>query len=563
MSEIKLNLARKWRSRTFNEIVGQELPVRMLKNSLYLDHYFPVYLFSGQRGCGKTTAARIFAAAVNCQNLPVFQKNPKEAIPCLSCASCSAMKGGNHPDFIEIDAASHTGVDNVRSIIDAASLMPLLGRKKIYLIDEAHMLSKAAFNAFLKILEEPPASVFFILATTDPQKIIETVTSRCFQVFFKALPSAALVKHLEFVCTKEEISYEKEALELIVKQTEGSVRDALNLLEQVRFTARTVSAQAVLGVLGHLDQERLMHLFSFILQGNIAQALSYMQEISFHSFSASIAWDASVELMRKALWSGYGITVSFSEELALLIERHSTQFFTECLQLFYDHELLFAKTRAQHAVLEYVLVCIAQKVKGGNHGSQSREKASVHTSDAVKPTVLPQKAAPIENQTAGNPLWHSFLEKVSLLNDPLVFSVFKQGRFAAHEDTIITLIFPENFSFFEDLLKDTAKDWQPIIAQLFGATTTVKSLFADPAKQTTPVPRELSTVRPPVAPRPKQQAQQPEKFSSQKRPLYASPQKKVVEKAIDVSDTDRWKKTNLVLKIFPGTVTEVPKDEHA
>jgi len=178
MQDSTLNLARKWRSKNFDQVIGQELSVRMLKNSLYRDLYFPVYLFSGQRGCGKTSTARIFAAALNCEQLGVFQQSPKtQSVPCLICTPCQAMIAGRHPDFFEIDAASHTGVDNIRHIIDASQLLPVMGRKKIYLIDEAHMLSKASFNALLKILEEPPRSVVFILATTDPHKIIETGTT--------------------------------------------------------------------------------------------------------------------------------------------------------------------------------------------------------------------------------------------------------------------------------------------------------------------------------------------------------------------------------------------------
>ncbi|MFH1644148.1 MAG: DNA polymerase III subunit gamma/tau [bacterium] len=191
-----LNLARKWRPKTFNEIVGQNIPIKTLLNGLYLKKFFPVYLFAGQRGCGKTSSARIFAAAINCQNLKKFQEDPKEKIPCLECESCQPMLKNNHPDFIEIDAASHTGVDNVRQILENSSYMPLAGNKKIYLIDEAHMLSKAAFNAFLKVLEEPPSTVLFILATTEIHKIPETVLSRCFQVIFRPINSDDLKKHL-------------------------------------------------------------------------------------------------------------------------------------------------------------------------------------------------------------------------------------------------------------------------------------------------------------------------------------------------------------------------------
>lgn len=188
MKNHNLNLTRKWRSKQFDQVVGQDLSVKILKNSLYKGYLFPVYLFSGQHGCGKTSVARIFASAINCELLSTFQKDPQSTkIPCLICASCKAMGGNNHPDFFEIDAASHTGVDNIRMIIDSSSLLPLMGKTKIYLIDEAHMLSKAAFNAFLKILEEPPASVVFILATTDIDKIIDTVKSRCFQLFSSRL----------------------------------------------------------------------------------------------------------------------------------------------------------------------------------------------------------------------------------------------------------------------------------------------------------------------------------------------------------------------------------------
>src|SRR6202789_2142037 len=223
MNTQQLNLARKWRSKDFSQIIGQDLLVRMLKNSLYLSHYFPVYLFAGQRGCGKTTTARVFAAAVNCEQLAAFQKDPKNiSLPCLTCASCTAMKEGKHPDFIEIDAASHTGVDNICQIIDASSFLPLMGRKKIYLIDEAHMLSKAAFNAFLKLLEEPPVSVLFILATTDTQKIIETVRSRCFQLYFKPVETSCLVDYLKQMCAQEAIAIDQEALHMIVKETDGS-----------------------------------------------------------------------------------------------------------------------------------------------------------------------------------------------------------------------------------------------------------------------------------------------------------------------------------------------------
>src|SRR6185503_16129094 len=246
--------ARLWRPTTFDAVVGQEIPVRMLKNALYKNRFFPVYLFAGQHGCGKTSIARIFATALNCTSLPSWQADPQRlGIPCQSCLSCKQMSENKHPDFIEIDAASHTGVDDVRTILEASFYLPLLGLKKIYLIDEAHMLSKSAFNAFLKILEEPPASVLFMLATTDIQKIPETIRSRCFHIFLDPLPGPFLEAHLEKICTAHQLSVEREALSLIVRETSGSARDAINLLEKIRFYDTTVTKEAMLTILGKIS----------------------------------------------------------------------------------------------------------------------------------------------------------------------------------------------------------------------------------------------------------------------------------------------------------------------
>ena len=303
-----LNLARKWRSKNFDQIVGQELSVKILKNSLYLDRFFPVYLFSGQRGCGKTTTARVFAAAVNCEYLEAFRKNPRsQQLPCNSCASCVAMLKGKHPDFIEMDAASHTGVDNVRNIVDAASLLPVMGRKKIYLIDEAHMLSKSAFNAFLKILEEPPSSVLFILATTDTDKIIDTVKSRCFQLFFKPVQDQPLVNHLKVICADEAIKVEADALSLIIKETEGSVRDAINVLERVRFSSSVVTKESVRAVLGHLDDEQLIQLFEAVLHKTPADLISYFKQLDLESIAPSFVWYRLIDLIRTAIWLKNGV----------------------------------------------------------------------------------------------------------------------------------------------------------------------------------------------------------------------------------------------------------------
>ncbi|HSW73829.1 MAG TPA: DNA polymerase III subunit gamma/tau, partial [Candidatus Limnocylindria bacterium] len=369
-----LNLTRKWRSKDFSSIVGQDVSVKILKNSLYLGQFFPVYLFAGQRGCGKTSTARVFAAALNCQLLPEFQKNPKQhTVPCLQCSSCQAMARGNHPDFSEIDAASHTGVDTIRTIIEASQLLPLMGSKKIYLIDEAHMLSKASCNALLKILEEPPQSVVFMLATTDPQKIIETVRSRCFQLLFKAVQTPTLLQHLEMICTSESIAYEVQGLQLIIQETDGSVRDAINLLEQVRFAHPVVTKEAVLGVLGHLDDGHLVELLQIVITQRPAQVLQFLQRINSTRWSADFIWHRFIELLRAALWIKYGVEpdqfVQYTKELRLLLAQCPVDVVHGILDAFYSKEQLFLRTNSKHALLEVILLQLCKKNKKDDNSS--------------------------------------------------------------------------------------------------------------------------------------------------------------------------------------------------
>lgn len=381
MIDAKLNLTRKLRAKNFDQIIGQTLSIRMLKNSLYLGYYFPVYLFSGQRGCGKTTTARLFSAALNCKNLELFQKNPKKyQLPCGVCESCSAMFSGTHPDFIEMDAASHTGVDNVRQIIDAASLLPVMGIKKIYLIDEAHMLSKAAFNALLKILEEPPANVLFILATTDPQKIIDTVKSRCFQLLFRAVANPDLLSHLQQVCVAEGISYESEGLLLIIHETRGSVRDALNVVEQVRFSTGSVTAQAVLKVLDHLDTGSFIHIIDLILRNKAQDLLLFLKKSTIEQFSAEYIWRRFVELIRTLLWLKHGVKPYQHEDCGQvdrLLILCSVERLNRILQHIYDNEEVFAKTTAQHLFLEMFFLQLCHKSDGHTEGSSAPPHSAI------------------------------------------------------------------------------------------------------------------------------------------------------------------------------------------
>src|SRR5689334_5435208 len=215
-------LARKWRPKTFAELSGQEHVVTALTNALSHGRLHHAYLLTGTRGVGKTTIARILAKSLNCVT-------GVTATPCGVCAACTEIDAGRFVDLLELDAASNTGIDNMREIFDNARYAPTVGRYKVYLIDEVHMLSKAAFNSMLKTLEEPPEHVKFILATTDPQKIPVTVLSRCLQFNLKALPSAQIAARLGGILRAEDVAFDEPALALIAHSARGSMRDALSV----------------------------------------------------------------------------------------------------------------------------------------------------------------------------------------------------------------------------------------------------------------------------------------------------------------------------------------------
>lgn len=560
MSTGQLNLARKWRSKQFDQIVGQELSIRMLKNSLYLNQLFPVYLFSGQRGCGKTTTARVFAAALSCYSLTDFQKNPKTTVvPCLTCQSCLAMAAGNHPDFIEIDAASHTGVDNVRTLIEAASLLPVMGKKKIYLIDEAHMLSKAAFNAFLKILEEPPATVIFMLATTDPQKILETVRSRCFQLFFPAINVEALVKHLQEVCLQEKIKADKKALELIVKETQGLARDALNLLEQVRFSTGVVTQEAVLKALGHLSEEQLLAIFERIIEGSLQDLLQYLQMIQLQTYDATSIWQKFIELVRLALFVKSGAieagAITQKERFEAILQKCSIDQLGYFLKILYQQELLLAKTTVQHGLLEMVFLDMCRPL------AQATKVAPVDLHvQTQKATVIQKQAEVVVSNHASVVLpaqdirWNQFIDKIEQLSDPLLNSIFKQATFVSFDQATsnVVISFAQEATLFTDWLKETEKIWLSLLKDIFGESACYVAQFG----QTT------QTVNNKTIQKEQKPIQEQAQTSSSGTPnKIISPVARQRSTAVNVSDKEAFKTANQLLDTFGGTIVEVQNDE--
>lgn len=286
-------LARKWRPRSFAQLAGQEHVVQALSNALAQNRLHHAYLFTGTRGVGKTTIARIFAKSLNCE-LGVT------ATPCGECRACREIDGGRFVDLIELDAASNTQVDSMRELLESALYAPTSGRFKVYIIDEVHMLSKSAFNAMLKTLEEPPGHVKFILATTDPQKIPVTVLSRCLQFNLKQLPVALIAGHLRHVLEQEGITFESGALALIARAAAGSMRDALSLMDQaIAFSSGRVEESVVRTMLGAIDRGYLFDVLAALDEGDGARLVGIADGMSARSIAFDVALQELATLLHR------------------------------------------------------------------------------------------------------------------------------------------------------------------------------------------------------------------------------------------------------------------------
>ena len=287
--------ARKYRPKFFREVIGQEAPVRILKNAIKNNRVSHAYLFAGPRGVGKTTIARILAKALNC-------KNPKEGEPCGECEHCREIDKGIFPDLIEMDAASNRGIDDIRSLKEAVNYKPIKGKHKVYIIDEAHMLTKEAFNALLKTLEEPPPNTTFVLCTTEYDKIIPTILSRCQRIIFSKVPKKKVIEYMKKICEQEGLECEDEALELLAVASEGCMRDAASLLDQASvYGEGKVTREIVETFLGILSKETVRKFLKHLLESEVDEALSFLREISEKGYNLTRFWESLGEEIRKAI----------------------------------------------------------------------------------------------------------------------------------------------------------------------------------------------------------------------------------------------------------------------
>jgi len=373
--------ARKYRPSTFNSVVGQSSLTVTLKNAIKSNHLAHAYLFCGPRGVGKTTCARIFAKTINCQNLT------SDFEACNECESCVSFNEQRSYNIHELDAASNNGVDDIRSLTDQVRIPPQIGKYSVFIIDEVHMLSQGAFNAFLKTLEEPPAHAIFILATTEKHKIIPTILSRCQIYDFNRITVADTVKHLQMVAEKEGVTVDVNGLNVVAQKSDGGMRDALSIFDQlVSFCGNNITYQGVIENLNVLDYEYYFKLVEAFLKGDVSQSLLLLNEVLNKGFDAHHFITGLSSHLRDVLVSKDLQTIALLEVGADIGERYKTQaqnctpdLLFQALKISNDCDIDYRQSKNKRLLVELALIRLCQL-----------------TDEKKKSILIDEKPAPIQ-----------------------------------------------------------------------------------------------------------------------------------------------------------------------
>ena len=366
--------ARKYRPATFDTVVGQKALIVTLKNAILTGKLAHAYLFCGPRGVGKTTCARIFAKSINCEHLT------PEGEACNECESCRAFNEQRSYNIHELDAASNNSVDDIRELIDQVRIPPQIGRYKVFIIDEVHMLSTAAFNAFLKTLEEPPRHAIFILATTERHKVLPTILSRCQIYDFTRIELSDIVEHLTKVASKEGVTTEEAALHIIAQKADGGMRDALSLFDQmVSYTAGNVTYQGVIGSLNILDYDYYFRFTDLFLGGKISETMLLFDEVLRRGFDGGNFITNLTAHLRDLLVSREPATLPLLEVSADVRERYREQaqkcperFLIQAIKLCNDCDLNYRVSKNKRLLVELTLIQLAQLTDEGDDSSSGR-----------------------------------------------------------------------------------------------------------------------------------------------------------------------------------------------
>ena len=403
MSENYIVSARKYRPSSFSTVVGQKALTHTLKTAIKNEQLAHAYLFCGPRGVGKTTCARIFAKAINCEHLGA------DGEPCNECESCQAFNEQRSYNILELDAASNNSVEDIRNLTDQVLVPPQIGRYRVFIIDEVHMLSQAAFNAFLKTLEEPPHYAIFILATTEKQKIIPTILSRCQIYDFARITVPDIVEQLQYICQDKGVTAEPSALNVIAQKADGAMRDALSIFDQVLASSDgNITYQAAIENLNVLDYDYYFRLDAAFLKGDVPQALLIYKEIRDKGFDSLFFINGLAQHLRDLMVASTPLTVGLLEMNSDIAQRHikaaacfNARFFYTAMDLCNTCDLQYRETSNKQFVVELTLIKLCQLMVGTPLQEPSQPK--VQKIATTPPPSSPAPAQPVAQPAAPQP----------------------------------------------------------------------------------------------------------------------------------------------------------------
>ncbi len=475
-------IARKWRPKSFNELIGQNHVSQTLVNALKNDRLPQALLFNGPRGTGKTSSARIFASTLRCPNIKDFS-------PCGTCAECNEISSGKSVNVIEVDGASNNGVESIRELRDSVNYLPPSGKYKIYIIDEVHMLSTSAFNALLKTLEEPPAHVIFIMATTELHKVPNTILSRCQKFDFRRVSSQEIVSSLENICTKENIKFESEALWNIARQADGSMRDSQSLLDQViSFCDNNIQTEQTVEALGLTDRKWVIAALTSIISRDHDKILNVLKTVNLSGQDPNLFIKDLLQEIRNTLICKLNPEIAnsiidLSNTAISELETIAASLSEEDLHLLFDMTLKGAqdvtRSSSTHLVLEMLLLRLAsapriQHIESMTLPNQTAapikkniskktvevqpQKLATPPTPAPKPVVT-QKVVetttkePVTEASSQQEQWNELVTKIETLN-PVVAAKLKHSYLIDKTNDIITVGISPKMKFLTEQVKD-------------------------------------------------------------------------------------------------------------